>query len=113
MSRRMMMPIALLAAAASAHGATCGDLNASGGLDSGDATLLVQRIFGGPDPTDCGGLGTLQCGDLNGNGALTVADLTVELDLVAGNAVVFNCTPPGMPESNATLGTGYPYTHIT
>src|SRR5262249_27513320 len=83
--------------------ATCGDLNGSGGADPGDATLLVQRIFGGPDAADCGGLGTLQCGDVNRNRSLTVADLTVLLNLVAGNAVIFNCTSPGVPESNATL----------
>jgi hypothetical protein len=75
----------------------------TGAEDRTRGTLLVQRIFSGPSAADCGGPGTLQCGDLNGNGSLTVADLTVELNLIAGNAVVFNCTAPGMPESNATL----------
>jgi hypothetical protein len=81
----------------------CGDLNNNGTKDPGDSTILVQRIFGGPKATDCGGAGTLQCGDINGSGTLSVADLTVELNLVAQNPVIFNCTPTNVVESNATL----------
>ena len=102
----MFLGLAALASVAMANRAfasACGDLNNNGISDPGDSTILVQRIFGGPNAGDCGGLGTLQCGDINGSGTLTVADLTVELNLVAQNPVIFNCVSPGGAESNATL----------
>ena len=86
-----------------AGASVCGDLNNNGVVDPGDSTRLVQRVFSGPNATDCGGQGTLQCGDLNGSGNLSVADLTVELNLVAQNPVIFNCTIPGTAESNVIL----------
>ena len=92
-----------LALGAPARASICGDLNNNGVIDPGDSTRLVQRIFSGPNASDCGGLGTLQCGDLNGSSTLSVADLTVELNLVAQNPVIFNCTVSETPESNATL----------
>src|ERR1044072_4377821 len=95
--------LASVAIANHAFAAACGDLNNNGIADPGDSTILVQRIFGGANAGDCGGLGTLQCGDINGSTTLTVADLTVELNMVAQNPVIFNCTPPGGAESNATL----------
>src|SRR5258706_9957386 len=98
--------LAVLASVATANRAfasACGDLNNNGIVDPGDSTILVQRIFNGASAADCGGAGTLQCGDINGSGTLSVADLTVELNLVAGNAVVFNCASIPSAESNATL----------
>lgn len=93
-----------LGAARPAWAASCGDVNGSGAVDSGDLVILRQRVASGtPNPADCGGLGTIQCGDLNGSGTLSVADLVALNNVIIGGPTTANCSPAGTPECGATL----------
>ena len=44
-----LVALASVTMANRAFAAACGDLNNNGVADPGDSTLLVQRIFGGPN----------------------------------------------------------------
>jgi hypothetical protein len=90
----------LIASAAPAAHAACGDANNNGNVDAGDATLLLQYVAGlNAGTTFCGGAGAADanCLDLNHDGSADVADLVLLLNRVAGNPTLFFCSGAPTP----------------
>src|SRR5262249_38478386 len=78
--------------------------NDNGGVDAGDATLMLQFLGGLISGTSlCGGLGPLGCLDENTNGSVDSGDLVTLLNVVAGNPVVFQCPVLPLPLCSSTL----------
>src|SRR5262245_53236192 len=98
--------IAVLLTRSTLHAAACGDANDNGGVDAGDATLMLQFLGGLISGTSlCGGMGPLGCLDENTNGSVDTGDLVILLNVVAGNPVLFQCSDaPPIPCSSTLRG---------
>jgi len=98
-AHRVLAAVALAAAvtfAADGWATLCGDSNANGAVDVGDASQLLQYVAGLVSGDGfCGGAGPADCLDLNRDATVDVADLVLLLNVVAGNAVLFECTGRG------------------
>lgn len=88
--------LAMAGMASQTFAATCGDINASGGVpDAIDSVGLAQVVLGGgvPVATQCGNSGTLQCGDLVDDNVINSQDLVASLQLAAGTETLLTpCT---------------------